>query len=704
MTIQRLTVLAFVCLILALGGAIPARAQNNVPPNFFGVSTTVCTTNQVTACPQPGQAGPYPVWWPEDPINGSKPAITIGSAGKPTNFSWGTTDTDPGKLCEVPDGSTVTFHWRSWAFDQSGTTGCKNSGYGGGWDMLDSYVNAAQSGSNNPDITYTFFEVPQWAVCYDYGTSGGRMRYGGPLTINSNAVDCTPNNSIDPGAPFDQVYGLNSGSEIPCNGDVTDGKGWCAGPGYNNRFGDLTEFSMQLVDHYAGFGTAGSGNSAINDFEIWNEPDATKTNSNPGANGATIGVYWAQYLVNGNNLTPQPYWGTLISQAEALKSAISEEYQDDGLTTKSLIFIGPGIASETSKAAHNRLCGTNTSGCYLMDSTNCPSDPTKSGTMYGFLNSCGMNTSGQDVFGKDTVSIGSFHLYPSSNSSKQDTSGEGANGWTAACSNMTNETTPGSALECTGDQMVVGIQQILADFGAFSGIKGVWMTEGGWQENCDLENDCPPGTYAANYEDMRAYLARYMLIMASTVPPPSSGNLQVNREYWLGWTGSVSTATDDGTLCDWFEGGPGPTVDLPPCYTTSDGNNPSGSNSAFAGFALGQLYSTWLVEGTGTFTPQLTRCTTGGSSGPCTDSLGSIWTVAVANSNDHTEQAQWTWDGTPVTCTAANTTTGCLGPVTYSSYRTLDHMCINTQNPDGSFSYTLGEEPILLYMNSSCTP
>jgi hypothetical protein len=57
MSNRPLVVFACICLILALGGAIPAQAQNNVPPNFFGVSTTVCTPTQVQGTACDGQGG-----------------------------------------------------------------------------------------------------------------------------------------------------------------------------------------------------------------------------------------------------------------------------------------------------------------------------------------------------------------------------------------------------------------------------------------------------------------------------------------------------------------------------------------------------------------------------------------------------------------------------------------------------------------------
>jgi hypothetical protein len=109
-----------------------------------------------------------------------------------------------------------------------------------------------------------------------------------------------------------------------------------------------------------------------------------------------------------------------------------------------------------------------------------------------------------------------------------------------------------TAIQCTGNNLTADLTTRLNNFAHFPGISSVFMTEGSWMENSNFGTD----TGSALYSDMRAYVARYNLVMAATTSTGGVGTLlNVNRQYWLGWVGNVTGSNPNdaltyGSLCE----------------------------------------------------------------------------------------------------------------------------------------------------------
>ena len=576
-----------------------------MPSTFFGATSSGFLNGST-----------YSIWWPND-SSASSPPISIGAAGKESASGWGRVDDDPTTLSWTADSTATGGYW----------TGIPN------WGNLDAYVTAAQ-GSGVP-VTYTFFEVPQWAVCFDYGAGNGGQRYGGPTGQNSAAKSC-PLPGI--GAPYNTVYSGTAGN-CPNYDTSGHGEGWCPGPGYNPSFTDLKVFAKQLVNEYANFGTLhGTNQVAIKYYEIWNEPDAAG------------GAFWAF-----NSGVPD--WTDLIKQTYTLENAINAQYSADSISASyPPIFIGPGIASRGNTQADSSLCGS----C--------------GGSAKGFLNTS-VTLGGVPTTGASLISIGSFHLYPAYDVDGTDPD-DSASGNTGDCSNTGGGATY-STVECTGANLVSAVTDRLNDFHAYAqSVSQVFMTEGSWMHNDNFVE----GSQALIYQDMRAYVARYTLLMAATntsyISSPTAMN--VNQQHWFSWVNSLGSDGDDGygTLCDDLSNS-SPNY---PCYTKQN----LAPYDIYGGFAYGQVIN-WLSG------YKITPCSAGsGSPAPCTDNPSSIWALPITvTGSSPTELAVWTWDGASVTCPGA---TGCPSLTAYGHYQTVKATTVNSL---GS-SITFGEEPILL--------
>lgn len=223
-----------ICFVLVLGGASAVRAQS-VPASFFGASSDVCVSALVSTCTLgSGGTGLYPVWWPGSNSDTSPAGIPIGAAGKPVAMGWGMAEIDVTSLYIAPssgtDGSTIGTHWRSCLFDAVGAGTCP-SGFtsataGSYWPEINSYVKAAQSTST--PVTYTFYYVPQYSVCYDYSGTGdsSQFYYGGPKgsvldNENPNAISCSASSAS---APYNTIYGTDTGTTPGlADGDAFEG-------------------------------------------------------------------------------------------------------------------------------------------------------------------------------------------------------------------------------------------------------------------------------------------------------------------------------------------------------------------------------------------------------------------------------------------------------------------------------------------------
>jgi len=498
-------------------------------------------------------------------------------------------------------------------------------------------------------VTYSFYYVPQFSVCYDFGAQGSpSLYYGGPLGPrssgeNPNAISCS---SSSASVPYNTIYGPNTigdVAETPCKPTgagnaavLAAGMGYCAGPGLNTVSGDLAEFAKQVVDQYLNYPVSGTGEEAISTYEIWNEPNDPD------------GSFFIQ---DGGSISP---WTTFIKQTYYLENAINAEYSADSITASSPTYIGPGIVTDSLLGEYAALCGT---------AASCTSTNTGTTSTYGFLNTC---ISGFGC-GYQLINEGSFHFYPSYY--------EAESRYMGACQNtdgLSNETAPSTSIECTGQNIVLGVGSVLGDFGAFDGITGAVMTEGSWAENCDLEQvSCTTSSSTPTYSDMQGFVARYTLLMATT----TGGGLNVTQQHWFGWDGALVGPANWGTLCD--SGAP---TTAPPCYTQSGGNT-------YGGYAYGTVIG-WLAGN-----EAVTQCTQG-SSGPtphaCGDNDGSVWTINVTDSSGDHNVIAWTWDGSAVTCRAYGTDNpGCPDPISYMECKRLDGSTCTL----GS-TFVLGQNPV----------
>jgi hypothetical protein len=427
-------------------------------------------------------------------------------------------------------------------------------------------------------------------------------------------------------SPYNKVYNSSN-----CQYWKSDGNGWCPGPEYNDEFHNLTTFAKQLVDQYAGYG-GDTSHEAIKYYEIWNEPN------NDGA------TYW--HSTGGAGGTD---WADLIKQTYALENAIQSEYTADDVTSTP-IFVGPGIASRGNTDSDIALCGA--SPC--------------AGAATGFLGTS-ETLGGSGVTGASLISIGSFHLYPAYDEEAMPSPTD-----TADCSNTgsTSDTT----VECTGTNLTSAVTNRLTDFNTYS-ISQVFMTEGSWMHNDNFSES----TNALIYQDMRAYVARFTLLMAAGTYTSGSSTMNVGAQYWFQWQGSlnleVDGADDYGTLCDGLSDA-SPNY---PCYTSQ-----ASPGDIYGGYAYGQVIN-WLSGN------KITACSAGtGSPAPCTDTASSVWVLPITVSGSTpTELALWTWDGSSVSCPTAH---GCPSLTGYGHYQTVKSSTVNTL---GS-SITIGEEPILL--------
>lgn len=259
---------ALLCLLLMTCSHLAsAQSSVTVSPTSFGISTGICP---------PANCTNYTTFWPG---SASSTPVSFGAVGKsPSYTGWyqmaptaGTYRTPPSGLpywdggCEYPG------------------TGCSSLA---SWAPMDNLIDDATNGSL--DILYTFWHIPIWAVCYDYGDTGSPY-YGGDMQRS-----CTG-----------PIYGPYA-HEIPCNTN-----GWCPGPPYN--INDLLHFAS-MVDQTYSVTTDMATLFFIKYFELWNEPNLASS--------------WV-------GTTAQ-----LIEQDEALRTQIKTADGNNGA-----LFVGPSVSA-----------------------------------------------------------------------------------------------------------------------------------------------------------------------------------------------------------------------------------------------------------------------------------------------------------------------------------------------------------------------
>jgi len=644
-----------VCLVIACSGIASAQSQTPVAATFFGASTSLCNPS---ICTGVGSV-PSP-WTPYWPATSSPTGVSIGTAGKSPQAIWTALDNDPSGLYEVPDGSAVGFHWRSCGLDTTTAATCLSgtaTTAGSQWTPVDQYVNAAIS-SSVPMVYTVSMGIPQTRVCFSYS---GTDYYGGPQGLrsggnNPNAVLC--GSSGEPN-PFGIVYDTTS-----CPHGNNAGTGWCQGPGFSAPvsgtpgfpgFGDTIEFGLQLIDHdYSSYST----NMPIRYFEISNEPDAGSA------------PYWWQGTTGSSG---RPDWEDLIAQSAWLEYDMGVEFIADGgnLGTTPLYYIGPADASLSNSAVDVSLCG---SAC-------------SSASLTGFLNSTAI-VSGAGVHGSDVINIGSFHLYPAFDATATPTPHD-----EAACLNWTSPFTSYTTIECTGNNLISDIQDRLNDFATYSNVGHVWNTEGSWDVSCDFLSSC--GSYSFNptiASDMRAYIARYSIIAATTFST-TTNTVDQPRQLWYTWEGNTAVGTimgGTGTACDNGAGTGGGGPNPPPCkYSESGGLG--GTPTYYAGYAYGQLIG-WLAGGS------IGACNTS-IAGGCFDADSHVWSYPVTSVSPSSSSAliAWIWDNPTKSCSTTSTaTSGCPNLYSYGHYNDLEGG-VHTITHSTSTPVTLTIEPFLFY-------
>jgi hypothetical protein len=619
-------IVATVVLVSALtflyGQTSMAQSQTTVSPTFFGASTA--SQNTLTT--------PYNVWWPNSSSSASPP-ISVGADGKGAATTWFDIENNPSQLSIHGSGTNhALYYWTMPATDES-------------WGLLNAFISAAQG--SGVDVMWTAFHEPQWATCYDYGSSLGGPQYGGQsvsgIYKNVNALSCTsPVNEADVGGVTTNL----------CPMGTSNGTGWCVGPDYNTTFQNLTSFATQLVQN-----TEVSGVPAIKYYEIWNEPDA-------------IGrPYWRNL---GTGLAID--YPALITQTYYFENAVKAAFPSGNTN---YVFVGPGFSALDEDGALNSMCGTT-----------CSEDGT--GALYGFLNQP-VTIGSVSYTGASFISAATYHLYPAYDTLESAP--------TATCDYATPPTGMASitTVECAGANLVNAVETRLYAFNAYGYANGstnatsltqAFMTEGSWMHNCNFASadnpDCEQTgsnnvISSALSEDMRAYVARYALLLASTTETtiPKS----TSRQYWFTFDGGLQNSWDFGTMCDdgSDDGGTG-TARGYPCYTDV---LPPGDAQYYGGFAYGQVIKWLAASGGGS----------AGSIGACSgsDGLGNIWTCPVTEpTSGRAAVAVWVWDNSSQSYTV---------PSGYTDYLDLSNGCYNV--PESGI-ITVTEEPILVEHGATC--
>jgi hypothetical protein len=245
-----------------------------------------------------------------------------------------------------------------------------------------------------------------------------------------------------------------------------------------------------------------------------------------------------------------------------------------------------------------------------------------------------------------------------------------------------------TTIQCTGNNLITDLRTRLNNF-VHASISSTFMTEGSWMANANFS----PDTGSTLYSDMRAYAARYSLVMAATTSNVvGTTPIGVNREYWFSWVGNLNYNNSNpndalfyGSMCD---DGSTSTV-LAPNYPCVDALALVPQDH-YGGYAYGKVEN-WLAGGS--ISANCTAYTLNSVAG-CTDAPGSLWTYSITEPGSTTAVAAWIWDGpTTVTCPGV---TGCssLLPGSFVDYETLEGSTVTVNYPTASI--TFGQEPILL--------
>ncbi len=598
---RQCLVFVILCMFAALSCS-PLMAQSGsiqVQPQFFGITTT--TYDQSVS---PFQA--LGIYWPST----SFPGVSIGAEGKGGSYtSWWSLETYP--LTLKTNSMFPNGYWQ-------GSFVTIPNGSASSWVALDFMVNAAQNNTPPIDVMYTYWQTPQWAVCYDYGSGYGGDRWGGPTTQNPNAQDCS-------NAPI--IYNANTcPNHSGINSMFGPGTGWCPGPPYQP--GDLWYFTQQLFQRY----TYSNHTQAFKYVEIWNEPDTV--------------VEWYH---------PSPGvvdWTDLVGQTDQLEGWIANILTGLGVPSSNYpIYVGPGIGSNTDAAAQTALLG------------NPPSS-------YGYLNTTDPYNSSKN--GASWITAGSYHYYPAYayNANQQV--------WEDDFGCQNNGGDVYTTVECTGNNLIISVQARLADF-ATAGIYQAMMTEGSWMENQNLTAAAGSGSYLS---DMRAYIARYSILTATTTYTSASISSNVSRQYWFTFADGINNPSGFGTLCDNGNEPPNYVAVAPPCDTAYT----LVPNDGYGAVAY-QTVAGWLGGAT---VGQTSTCGTDGTNidgvAGCTDQMGSVWEYSVlANPPGAVPLILWVWDASSVTYTV---------PSGYTGYKDLENRFYSIP---ANRMITLSQEPIYLY-------
>ena len=261
---KRIACAMVLCLLPLLCFSGAAQGQSNsIGPTYFGLTTSNPSSSTCD------------VYWP------LTDGVKIGSLGKGVKTAW--------SFLQKDSGGTIDY------------------------TRLDCYISAAIGPPRVDPPIYTFFQVPNWAVCFDYGSGG---KYGG-----SGGTPCTPAVNNNP------ITGMNY---CP-NGTATPP--WCPGPTYEqlqNVNGDPTDldvFAQAIATRYA---TDDPGNTHY--YEIWNEPDTQiyweypSLTVNADAKALIVQTYWLEQAVNAGD----PH-AVFIGPATSSGGAATDTFIDDFL-------------------------------------------------------------------------------------------------------------------------------------------------------------------------------------------------------------------------------------------------------------------------------------------------------------------------------------------------------------------------------------
>lgn len=204
------------------------------------------------------------------------------------------------------------------------------------------------------------------------------------------------------------------------------------------------------------------------------------------------------------------------------------------------------------------------------------------------------------------------------------------------------------------------------------------MTEGSWAQNGAFDST----STSQYYQDMRSFVARYLMLSSGTTVTNGTTTQPLNRSYWAYFNGALSSSTDYGVLCD--------TNSVSPTQTYCIDEDSYYSYDIYGGTAYNTVYN-WLADHTITL---CTKVTSGSTPYPCNEaSAASVWVIPIT-SGTSTYNAVWTFGNPSGGVTCPGTNPGCPSLTSFTGFETLDGV---NHTFGGTKSINITEEPKLLY-------